>query len=238
MPTYSNYTIDYSDPILPGKTPFVINAETVDNTHTSLRLFGQGYVNYGEAATENYVRLLENFASRTAPLNPTIGQLWYDGNTNTLKIYNNTLNWVAISGGTSGITQVDADTRYVNILGDTMQGMLLLPTTLPTLDTHATNKAYVDAKSVLSQTSVFLTTNTPLAVNSVYSYSTSGLTITLPADPDDGDIIIIINTGTAVDCIIARNTLTIMGLSEDLVIDRPNIAVTLKCLGGTDWRVI
>ena len=97
---YTNYTIDYSDSTLAGKTPFTVEAESLNST-TSLYLIGQGYSRYGEYVNENFVKLLENFAARSAPVRATMGQLWYDGNTNTLKVYNNTAQWVEVGGGGS-----------------------------------------------------------------------------------------------------------------------------------------
>lgn len=98
-----NYTIDFSDSTLTGKAPFTVEAGT-RNSDTSLYLIGQGYPRYGESVNENFIKLLENFASRTAPARPTMGQLWYDGNTNTLKVYNNVSTWVALGGGSTGTT--------------------------------------------------------------------------------------------------------------------------------------
>jgi hypothetical protein len=84
-----------------------------------------------------------------------------------------------------------------------------------------------------------LASNTTLTSNSAYSYSASGLTLTLPASPVNGDLIIIVNTSTQVDCIIARNTgKTIMGLAENLTFDKANASITLKCINGTDWRIV
>ena len=47
-------------------------------TSTSLLLHGKGVPNYGERISENFVQLLENFASPIEPINPINGQLWYD----------------------------------------------------------------------------------------------------------------------------------------------------------------
>lgn len=60
------------DVIVPDMPPGV---NTID---TSLTLIGKGYPNYGEKISENFLRLLENFASALPPENPIEGQLWYD----------------------------------------------------------------------------------------------------------------------------------------------------------------
>ena len=45
--------------------------------NTSLSLVGRNYAGYGEAQNENFVFLLENFASSRPPTNPLEGQLWF-----------------------------------------------------------------------------------------------------------------------------------------------------------------
>jgi hypothetical protein len=48
------------------------------NTTTDLSLVGKDTIGYGTAIAQNSVKLLENFASDTAPTKPTEGQLWWD----------------------------------------------------------------------------------------------------------------------------------------------------------------
>ena len=62
---------------------------TVDNT-TSLTLFGKSYSGFGEGLNENLVKLLENAASTSAPSAPLRGELWFDTNTNQIKVYDGT----------------------------------------------------------------------------------------------------------------------------------------------------
>lgn len=60
------------------------------NTETSLQLVGKDYFGYGEAIAQNFVDLLENFASdntTNGPANPIAGQLWYHSSVDTLKVY-------------------------------------------------------------------------------------------------------------------------------------------------------
>jgi len=60
------------------------------NTETSLQLVGKDYFGYGEAIAQNFVDLLENFASdnvNAGPANPIEGQLWYHSSAETLKIW-------------------------------------------------------------------------------------------------------------------------------------------------------
>ena len=63
---------------------------SIDTSSTDLTLVGRNYKGYGEAFNENFISLLENFSSSSAPSNPLKGQLWYDTSDNRLKIYDGT----------------------------------------------------------------------------------------------------------------------------------------------------
>ena len=93
--------------------PAIVPEGSINSTSTSLKIPGRGIPNYGELIGENFVHILENFAGPNEPLNPIIGQLWYDTNSSnlthgSLKIYNGT-NFVRVSG-------IDVDTTpfYLN----------------------------------------------------------------------------------------------------------------------------
>lgn len=60
---------------------------TIDISTTNLTLVGKNYKGFGESVNENFIKLLENFASTTAPTNPMVGQLWYDKADQKLKLY-------------------------------------------------------------------------------------------------------------------------------------------------------
>jgi|SRR5579859_228614 len=70
-----------------GKTTINITNNT-SNGSTTLVLTGQGFSGYGAIQQENFIRLMENFASESAPANPTVGQLWYQTTTQTTMVYN------------------------------------------------------------------------------------------------------------------------------------------------------
>lgn len=57
------------------------------NLTTDLALVGRNYAGYGQVVNENLVKLLENFASNSAPTKPLVGQLWYDTSNKKLKLY-------------------------------------------------------------------------------------------------------------------------------------------------------
>lgn len=116
------YTIDFTDSI---KTPISV-ADLVADTSTNLKLIGQGYENFGEGVAENFLHLLENFASGSAPTKPVEGQIWYDSSINSLKYLDDTVanngNWKPIAsmtvqsgaptsiGETDGHFWLDSDT--------------------------------------------------------------------------------------------------------------------------------
>lgn len=55
---------------------------------------------------------------------------------------------------------------------------------------------------------------------------TSATTVTLPASPLDGDWVVVINRSSG-NLTVARNGKNIMGLTENLTIDKPNVSVKL-----------
>lgn len=72
------YTIDFSDPT---KGSFLIpkagfNGPGGSAANTTLRLYGRGALDWGEATDENLVRLTEHFSGATPPINPLDGQMW------------------------------------------------------------------------------------------------------------------------------------------------------------------
>lgn len=72
----STYTLNFSD--LTKTATITITGPIKNNYDTSLDLVGPGYVNYGQTIAQDFLKLLENFASPNAPINPIEGQLWYD----------------------------------------------------------------------------------------------------------------------------------------------------------------
>ena len=60
-------------------------------------LVGRALTDYGTYENENYVYLLENFANSTAPLQPILGQLWYNSATDVISSYSGANAWVALA---------------------------------------------------------------------------------------------------------------------------------------------
>ena len=69
-----------------------------------LTLFGKSYSGFGELLNENLVKLLENAASTSAPTAPLKGELWFDTNTNQIKVYDGSS--FKPTGGAKGSTTV------------------------------------------------------------------------------------------------------------------------------------
>jgi hypothetical protein len=79
-----SYTINKTD----GTLLVELIDGRIDQASTDLTLVGKNYTGYGEDFNENFVKLLENFASTSEPLYPITGQLWYDSSEGRLKVYN------------------------------------------------------------------------------------------------------------------------------------------------------
>ena len=80
-----------------GQVIAVVADGTVNTTATDLSLVGRGLTDYGTYENENYIYLLENFANSAAPLQPVLGQLWYDSATDILSVYDGTNSWAALA---------------------------------------------------------------------------------------------------------------------------------------------
>ena len=83
-----------------GNIVAVVPDGTINTTATSVNLVGRGVTPYGLPENENYVFLLENFASPTAPLAPVLGQLWYNSSSDIISAYNTANAWSALASET------------------------------------------------------------------------------------------------------------------------------------------
>ena len=87
------YIVNFTDS--ENKTPITVFDNT-SSQDTSLTFPGRNVTGYGQIIAENFLNLLENFASANQPINPTEGQLWYDTTNGVLQLWDNT-NWKAAS---------------------------------------------------------------------------------------------------------------------------------------------
>jgi microcystin-dependent protein len=88
------YNVSFTDS--DTKSPVVVYDNT-SNTDTTITFPGRNVTGYGQIIAENFLHLLENFASPSQPVNPVEGQLWYDSSTGNLNIYDN-VSWKSSSG--------------------------------------------------------------------------------------------------------------------------------------------
>ena len=124
------YTIEKSDGsvlgIVPSDTEYTPGTPLAGTGNTlDLTMYGRGKLRWGERVNENFIFLLENFASATSPSNPLTGQLWYDVPNDTFFYWDGTM-WVELApqfGLGSPITFSLGDTE---INGDlTMNGDII-----------------------------------------------------------------------------------------------------------------
>ena len=87
------YIVNFTDK--ENKTPITVY-DTTTNKDTSLDFPGRNQTGYGQLIAENFLALLENFASGSAPINPVEGQLWYNSLEGILQVWDNT-QWKAAS---------------------------------------------------------------------------------------------------------------------------------------------
>jgi hypothetical protein len=59
----------------------------IDENSSDIVFVGRNYKGFGEFLNENFIKLLENFASTSAPEKPLAGQLWYNTNSGRLEVY-------------------------------------------------------------------------------------------------------------------------------------------------------
>jgi len=106
------YTVSYTDK---NNTKPITVFDNTSSQDTSLTFPGRNVTGYGQIIAENFLHLLENFASTKEPVNPTEGQLWYDTGNNVLMLFDN-VSWKAASGIQKGPTEPSTLTSKVGEL--------------------------------------------------------------------------------------------------------------------------
>lgn len=74
-----SYQVTFTEINNPLKPPITVEDQTI-NTQTSVTFIGKNYAGYGPLIAKNFLHLLENSASPTAPASQVQGQLWFDNN--------------------------------------------------------------------------------------------------------------------------------------------------------------
>ncbi|MGZ8924301.1 MAG: beta strand repeat-containing protein [Nitrososphaeraceae archaeon] len=125
-----DYIINKTDPINGTFTikPYTTNGPNVPNAavpleshavsaNTSLILLGKGMYQFGEIIAENFVHMLEHFASPIQPAYPIQGQIWYKNDTKQLFVYDGTSFSDAIIVNGRLTTNLDINNnRIVNVV--------------------------------------------------------------------------------------------------------------------------
>ena len=108
------YIVNFTDN--ENKSPITVFDNT-SSTDTSLIFPGRNVTGYGQIIAENFLSLLENFASTNEPVNPVEGQLWYNstGGEQSLQIWDNTA-WKSASGIQKGVSEPAVENSKVGEL--------------------------------------------------------------------------------------------------------------------------
>jgi hypothetical protein len=80
-----SYTVNFTESNNAAKAPIVVADQTI-NTQTDVTFVGKNYAGYGQLIAENFLHLLENYASPTQPTKPVQGQLWFDNSAGTSQL--------------------------------------------------------------------------------------------------------------------------------------------------------
>jgi hypothetical protein len=86
--------------------------DTEKNTDYGVTLVGRNYSGYGVFLNDNFVALMENFASSTAPVTPLDGQLWFNTTTKNLSLWEGNA-WKVISSITSSESEPGSAGRKI-----------------------------------------------------------------------------------------------------------------------------
>lgn len=96
-----SYQVTFTETNNPLKPPITVEDLTI-NTQTAVTFVGKNYSGYGPLIAKNFLHLLENYASPSAPANPIQGQLWFDNTDGTSQLKVNidgtTNGWVSAGG--------------------------------------------------------------------------------------------------------------------------------------------
>jgi microcystin-dependent protein len=119
------YSIPFTDEANKGS---IIVEDGTLNEQTSIKFPGRNYTGYGNAISENFLRLLENFANNQEPARAIEGQLWYDSTPGReqLKVYDGT-SWRPAGNVNKAASEPDvANTQRGDLWVDTDSQQLYL----------------------------------------------------------------------------------------------------------------
>lgn len=79
--------MSYTLKLTNGQILLTLADQQSDRVSTSLTMIGKNVNAYGTDLNDNFIRLMENFANTSAPVNPLIGQLWFDTSDQRMSVY-------------------------------------------------------------------------------------------------------------------------------------------------------
>ena len=106
------YIVNFTDK---DNTPPITVFDNTSSTDTSLVFPGRNVVGYGQIIAENFLHLLENFASASQPVNPVPGQLWYDTESGVMQLWDSE-SWKAASNIQKGPSEPSVEESKVGEL--------------------------------------------------------------------------------------------------------------------------
>jgi hypothetical protein len=120
------YTIN-----LTNGSVFAVIPDGTTNTSSSVTLIGKNYAGYGEFLDDNFLQMLENFASSSLSGNPTssklasplIGQIWWDSTNNLMKVWAGST-WKVMTGSTASSTAPAVNLVTGDLWYDTVNAQL------------------------------------------------------------------------------------------------------------------
>lgn len=139
--------IKFSDNI---KNPILIPDGEIDTT-TNIGLIGKNVKGFGEQLNENFLHLLENFASDAPPTRPIEGMLWFNNNTNMLMQYTTTGTWKPVTGvkteSTDPVTGIGETPGDIWINTNTLQLFIYVNSSwIPLISADATTRWEVKSR--------------------------------------------------------------------------------------------
>ena len=165
-----------------GNVVAIVADGTVNTTATDLALVGRALTDYGTYENENYVYLLENFANSTAPLQPILGQLWYNSTTDVISSYSTSNTFVALA------SQDYVQTQKIS------PAFTGIPTA-PTAGVNTSNTQIATTQFVLNQlgggssTNNILTSGLISAAGTVTGSSLIGTVVTASGNVSGGNVL-------------------------------------------------
>ena len=154
----------------------------VDNTSTSLNLLGKNYLGYGELIAENFVHMLENFASSTPPGDEALtGQLWFNTGENRLAVRDGDSQWKTLAHLVSKSTKPTDVARLGDFWWDSTNKALKIYTgdlTLPGSNTGWVTASAFQGGSGISFANL-LDTATPPVSHSVVRLNVNGTCVAI-----------------------------------------------------------